>query len=365
MLPRKRVQTALEHREPDRVPLDEPCGSFRMDTWKQLEHRLAGRDHEAIKDQLGIDFRTIGLGPSKEFMKEAKTVFPVGLLKPLANGLFADEWGIQYEIVSTGTHTRYAKHPLEDVDDLSDFELPDLDAPGRWDKVESRIRKWKRDYFVVGAMWTTLFEISWALRGFGRFIKDLYSDSRFADSLLDRLLEYRLETGKRFTDLGVDMVHLGDDFGTQKNLLLSLDVWRRHFKPRMKTLIESLRNRGRVYIMYHSDGNIEKLIPELIEIGVEVLNPIQPECMDPAVIKDRYGEKLTLHGTMSIQRTLPFGTKEDVRTEAITRIKTCGPGGGLVLAPSHAPQPDVPVENIITLYETAKNTPYSSLASLQ
>jgi uroporphyrinogen-III decarboxylase len=231
--------------------------------------------------------------------------------------------------------------------------------------VESKVKKWKRNYFAVAAMWTTLFEISWALRGFGRFIKDLYSDSRFADSLLDKLLEYRLETGKRFIDLGVDMIHLGDDFGTQKNLLLSLDVWRRHFKPRMKMLIEALKKRGDVYIMYHSDGNIEKLIPELIEIGVQILNPIQPECMDPAAIKERYGEKLTLHGTISIQRTLPFGTKEDVRTEAITRLKTCGPGGGLVLAPSHAPQPDVPVENIITLYKTAKNTPCSSLASLQ
>ena len=109
-----------------------------MDTWKQLEHRFGGRNHEDIKDELGIDFRTIGLSPSKEFIKEAKMVFPVGLLKPLPNGFFADEWGIQYEIVSTGTHTRYAKHPLENVDDLSDYELPDLDAQGRWDNVESR-----------------------------------------------------------------------------------------------------------------------------------------------------------------------------------------------------------------------------------
>ena len=109
-----------------------------------------------------------------------------------------------------------------------------------------------------------------------------------------------------------------------------------------------------MYILYHSDGNIEPIIDELIDIGVQILNPIQPECMDPSKIKTEWGDKIILHGTISIQKTLPFGTIKEVEEEIAERVKECGFNGGLVLAPSHSPQPEVPVENLAAMYKEAQ-----------
>lgn len=133
-------------------------------------------------------------------------------------------------------------------------------------------------------------------------------------------------------------------------------IWRKYFKPRMKIIIDTLKSysRNSIYIFYHSDGYIEPIIPDLIEIGVQILNPIQPECMNLAEIKRRYGDRLVLHGTISVQRTIPFGTVEDVRKEVISRIEECGRNGGLVIAPAHTPQPDMPIENIVAVYETTQ-----------
>jgi len=124
----------------------------------------------------------------------------------------------------------------------------------------------------------------------------------------------------------------------------------------MKIIIDTLKSysHNSIYIFYHSDGYIEPIIQDLIEIGVQILNPIQPECMDPAEIKRKYGDRLVLHGTISVQRTIPFGTVEDVRKEVISRIKECGRNGGLVIAPAHTPQPDMSIENIVTVYETTQ-----------
>ncbi len=357
--PRERVLTALEHREPDRVPLDEPCGSFRRDTWDRLNAYYGG-DEEAIKQRLGIDLRTLGVNPSDAFRKEARLIEPFGLFKPLPDGSFEDEWGIRYEATSTKTHHRFVRHPLEETRNLERYEFPDLDAAGRWNGLEAKARAWGERYVVVAAMWQTFFEMAWALRGFTTFLRDLYVNPAFAEKLLDRLFKYRCEMGRRFMEQGVDVAHLGDDVAMQQGLIISPLQWRRFFKPRLKALIDELKKRrASVYIQYHSDGDISRLIPELIEVGVQILNPVQPECMDPGLVKRLYCDRLTLHGTISIQRTLPFGSPADVRQEALDRIAKCGRNGGLILAPSHAPQPEVPTGNIITLYDTVRNTPLS------
>lgn len=357
LTPRKRVLRTLEHRPPDRIPLDEPCGSFRRDTWSRLKAHY-GCGEEAVKERLGIDVRTLGVNPSDAFRREAKIIEPLGLFKPLPGGCFEDEWGIAYEATSMGTHHRFVSHPLAEEESLETYEFPDLDAAGRWDGLEARARTWGERYLVVAAMWQTFFEMAWALRGFTAFLRDLYVNPGFAEKLLDRLFGYRREMGCRFIELNVDAAHLGDDVAMQHGLIVAPAVWRRFFKPRLKTLIDELKKRNaNVYVQYHSDGDMARLIPELIEIGVQVLNPVQPECMDPALVKRLYGGRLTLHGTISIQRTLPFGTTTDVREEALDRIRACGENGGLILAPSHAPQPEVPTENILTLYETVRRTP--------
>lgn len=353
--PRERVFKALNHEEPDRVPLDE---IFRLDVMDSLKRYFRVDDDEKVRRFLGIDFRHLSIGISEEFKKKTRFVYPFGYFKVVEGSLLEDEWGIRYNVSSNGRYLRICYHPLANADasDLDQYGFPPLDVSGRFDGAEKIARRFKDLYAVEGVMEQTLFEWAWHLRGFNKFILDLYTNEKFVNKLLDRLMKYRIEMGKRFIDIGVDIIRLGDDVGSQEGMLIPPHIWRKYFKPRMKIIIDTLKSysRNSIYIFYHSDGYIEPIIPDLIEIGVQILNPIQPECMNPAEIKRRYGDRLVLHGTISVQRTIPFGTVEDVRKEVISRIEECGRNGGLVIAPAHTPQPDMPIENIVAVYETTQ-----------
>jgi uroporphyrinogen decarboxylase len=135
-------------------------------------------------------------------------------------------------------------------------------------------------------------------------------------------------------------------------------LWREFLKPRLAATVRAVKQvRSDALVFYHSDGNIEAAIPELMEVGIDILNPLQPECMDPAKVKLKYGNRLAFWGTVSVQRTLPFGTPEDVREEVRTRIRTVGKGGGLILAPAHVLGPETPWDNIVAFFEAADTTP--------
>jgi uroporphyrinogen decarboxylase len=152
---------------------------------------------------------------------------------------------------------------------------------------------------------------------------------------------------------------LGDDVAMQTGMLISPQLWRIWLKPRMVRIINAAKSiHPRIHIFYHSDGNPSAIIDELIEIGVTVLNPIQPECMNPAEVKKKYGDRLAFWGTMGVQSTLPFGTPEDVRAEVKLRMQTIGSGGGLLLGPSHMIEPEVPWENIIAFFNAVEEYGY-------
>ena len=162
--------------------------------------------------------------------------------------------------------------------------------------------------------------------------------------------------------MGVDMIWLGDDMGGQSSMLMSPRMWRTFFKPRMANLIASLRAiNPQIKIAYHTDGVVYPIIPDLIEIGIDVLNPIQPAAMDPARLKHDYGDRLCFWGSLDIQHTLPFGTPDDVRAEVIARLRTIGQNGGLIIGPTHNLQLDTPMENLWAMVNTIKQTAYSSL----
>jgi hypothetical protein len=339
---RERVLCALEHKEPDRVPLDDAIEWAHLHPWVNAANHLGVKTYEKLRERLGIDCRRA-------------TWADLGEIKPPVSQapgtVTEDDWKVRHEIAADGIHSRVVYHPLQHVS-LNEFKFPDLDK--KFEKMGDSIKNWQGKYFVQGNMSCTFFETARSIRGFDTFIIDLYANSGFVNELLDRLLKYRLDMGKRFVELGVDCIQLGDDVGAQTGMLLHPSLWRKYFKPRMKTLIDELKKAGNVYIWYHSDGNVEPIIPDLIEIGVNILNPVQPDCMDPAKLKALYGDKLTLHGTISVQETMHFGSKGDVKREVIKRIQTCGHGGGLVIGPAHGLQPTSPFENIIALYETAK-----------
>jgi uroporphyrinogen-III decarboxylase len=159
------------------------------------------------------------------------------------------------------------------------------------------------------------------------------------------------------------MIWLGDDIGGQNSMLISPKMWRRYFKPRMAELISSLRGiNPQVKIAYHTDGVVYPIIPDLIEIGLDVLNPVQPMAMDPVKLKNEYGDRLCFWGSLDIQQTIPFGTPGDVKKEVMTRLKTIGRGGGLLIGPTHNLQLDTPLENFWAMVDTIRQTPYHSIS---
>jgi uroporphyrinogen-III decarboxylase len=191
---------------------------------------------------------------------------------------------------------------------------------------------------------------------------DMVVDPDLANHLFDIPFQYHLTAAKKLVELGVDMVWTGDDMGAQHQMMISPRMWRTYFKPRMAAFISELKALNPdVKVAYHTDGNVEPIIPELIEIGLDVLNPVQPASMDPAKIKKLYGKQLSFWGTIDEQRTLPFGTQENVANEIRQRLATVGYDGGLILAPTHHVQLDTPLENFWAMVNTIVNTPYETL----
>ena len=214
----------------------------------------------------------------------------------------------------------------------------------------------------MGVTVCTIFETAWALRGLTQALMDMVLDPDLVDRLLDIPFNYHLAAARRLVEMGVDMIWTGDDMGTQDRMLISPVTWRRFFKPRMATYISTLKRiNPDVKVAYHSDGDIRPIIPDLIEIGLDVLNPVQPASMDPGELKRAYGDALCFWGSIDEQHTLPFGTPAGVEREVLTRLRTIGRDGGLIIGPTHHVQLDTPLENFWAMVRTVTETPYDSL----
>lgn len=205
---------------------------------------------------------------------------------------------------------------------------------------------------AAGFLQQTLFELAWEMRGMETLLMDLISNKPLAERLLDRITEIRCAMAGRLAMAGVDILRLGDDFGTQKSLMMSPATFREIMKPRLKKIIDAAREqRPDIIIFFHSDGSIMPLIPDFIDMGIDVLNPVQPECIDLPEVKRRFGDRLSFWGGVGIQTTMPFGTPDEVRDEVRQVIEILGEGGGLCIAPTHALQSDVPWENVVAFFE--------------
>ena len=174
-----------------------------------------------------------------------------------------------------------------------------------------------------------------------------------AERIYDRLYGFITAYGVRLAEAGVDVVQIYGDLAMQDRLLMNPDVWRRFDKPRLAHLItEVKRANPDVYVFMHSDGKMTDIIPDLVEVGLDILNPIQPECQDPLEVKKTWGDRLVLHGGVSNQRSIPLGTPQEVKDEVRRLLDHCSPGGGFVLGPANVLLPEFPVENIVAMYET-------------
>jgi uroporphyrinogen decarboxylase len=281
---------------------------------------------------------------------------------------YTDEWGVGWQSAyyntpyGVGRYTEMVDFPLAEDSAIDSYIPPDPTRPELYSDSKVTLKNFQDEYWIVGVTVTTIFETAWALRGLEQLLMDFVLDPDLANRILDIPHEYHLTAAKHLTELGVDMIWLGDDMGAQNGMLISPELWRQLFKPRMADMISQLKSiNPRLKVAYHSDGNIEPIIPELIEVGVDVLNPVQPGPLNPEQLKRDYGNRLCFWGSMDEQRTLPFGTPEDVRSEVLTRLRTLGRGGGLILGPTHHVQLDTPLDNFWAMVKSIRETRYESV----
>jgi len=370
--PRERVIAALEHKEPDRVPIDlgGSVSSIHAVAYDRLTAKLGlkirseiadktqqlARLNEEILVRLGIDFRHISL--KKGFFAGGEDRFD----DPSRRPYFIDEWGIKW-----GKNPYYYDmiyHPLENltIDDLDDYRWPDPKDPARYEGLREEVKNLYHTAdcaLVADAVFGGIYECAWWLRGFEKFNVDMYKRPDFAEALLDKILELYMGFYSRYLDeVGdyVQMVELGDDVGAQTGPIISPALLRRYIKPRWKKLYDLIHSKTRAKIFHHSCGSLYPFIGDLIDVGVDVLNPIQPLAanMDIGRIKKEFGDRLSLHGGVDIQRVLPLGTPNDVVEEVKRVIRLSARNGGYILAGAHNIQADTPVENIEAMFEAAR-----------
>jgi uroporphyrinogen decarboxylase len=351
MTSRERVLTALHHEEPDRVPVQV---DFTPEAAEKLS-RHVGLDNSVVEAYSGLTSE-LPLAMEHDLLVAWHGIATSYYLNP-DRPEYVCEWGIKWKWVDIpgGRYTEMAEPPLAVDGRLRDYRCPDPREQWRYRAAKELIHRFGRTHAIVGAMPCTTFEACWYLRGLERFLVDLVANQDFAVELLDKICRFQLVTGQTLAGLGVDILWLGDDFGTQSSMIISPETWRKFFKPRYAKLIQAFKAvKPDVKIAYHSDGNIEAILPEFIEVGVDILNAVQPRAMDPARLKKKYGKRMSFWGAVDIQEVLPHGTPEQVEAEVEERIRTLGVGGGYVLAPSHNIQPDVPLRNILSFYQAAR-----------
>ncbi len=370
MNPRERVVEALSHREPDRLPVDlgGTVSGIHNKAYANLIHalnidvdvRIDPRDvqqlakpDDVVLERLGVDFRHVAL----------KAVPGPGGITPDASGrpYFVDEWGIKW-----GRNPNYydmVDHPLKDagVGDLDDFDWPDPRNPARLEGLREETEDFyhNTDYAIqADAFFGGIYECAWWLRGFETFTVDLYRRPEFASKFLDKILELYMEFYGGYLDVVgpyIQMIDYNDDLGMQTGPIMSPAMFNRYLKPRYQKLFKLIRSKTKAKLFLHTCGSVYQLIPDLIDLGLDVLNPIQPLAANMEIegLKRDFGDKLCFHGGVDIQRLLPNGSTEEVGAEVRRISRVGGKGGGLILAGAHNIQADVPPRNVVAMFQAA------------
>jgi len=237
---------------------------------------------------------------------------------------------------------------------LKGYTFPDPSEPkwytGLREQLDAANGRFTR--FAIGF---SLYERAWCMRGTEDLLVDMIERPAFVDELLDAICEHNLCMIRKAIDLGVDCIHFGDDYGSQRGLIMGGRFWRRYIQPRLGRMYKAAADAGK-YVSQHSCGCVQELFDDLVQMGLQLFNPFQPEVMDVFEYKRRYHGRLAFHGGLSIQQTLPFGTVQEVR-DLTRRLIDIGREGGYVLAPSHAVPPDVPPANLVAMMEVLKAQP--------
>ena len=331
MTRKERMRRAVQHQTVDRIPtqINYTAGMGRA----MSEH--FGVAEADLPGFLGNHMVRVDLSHPGQLSADGKVRF--------------DWWGVGFDTEEEGYFA--AVSPLGTQSDIDSYPWPDPNDPALLVDAANTIKAKGEDFFITPNFGFVLFERAWTLRGFEQFFMDMAVDPDYTNALLDRITEIQLTLIHRYIDLGVDGGYFGDDYGAQKNLLFSPRMWRKYIKPRLARLFEPFAERG-MPILMHSDGQIQKILPDLVEIGLTTLNPVQPEVLDHQWLYDNFKGQLAFYGGISTQTSLPYGTPDDVKRAVDAAVTVLAPDKtGLLVAPSHRMMTDIPMANVAAMLE--------------
>ncbi len=351
MTPRERIRAVLSGQRPDRVP---KMLNFYPESLPELGRRGAEGDY------FGTEICFVEFDPPAEqgaflsYLDGLPDEVYVGTETILRN--YA-HWGYFPHVEGFG-RLGSAGDPAELAQELAAAPLPRFSA-GQIKRLSKEVASHHaRGLAVMGTpphLGGELFETAWRLRGWAQFMLDLKLKPELAHTLLDQITAMTVATALVLVRAGVDILGLDDDVGAPAHMLIGPATWREFLKPRLETIIRAGQAiNPDLKIFYHSDGYIEPIIPELIEIGVDVLHPVQPDVMDPMQLKERYGSRLAFWGTVGTQATWGWPNPAAIRAEVRERIETVGRGGGLIIGPAYDMEPAIPWKNILAFFEAVE-----------
>jgi uroporphyrinogen decarboxylase len=330
MTPRERVIASLEYRQPDVTPYHV---TFTAPARRKMIEYYADPGFESRLENCLV---------------LVDTALPMRDV-PGRPGIVEDEFGVQWDRsidtdIGSVCNTRITPQTFRE------YTFPDPQDPARFVQFPIALRQ-QGERFIVASLGFSLFERAWTLAGMENVLVAMIDDKAFVNELLDAILEHVLSVTRTALSFDIDGMRFGDDWGHQRGLIMGPSLWREFIKPRIRKLYGLVKSRGkRVFI--HSCGKIDELFPDLIECGVDVFNPFQPEVLDVERIKERYGGQMSFFGGISTQRTLPYASAAEVKEEVTRLIQRIGKGGGYIAAPAHDIPKDARAENIAAMLET-------------
>jgi uroporphyrinogen decarboxylase len=366
MTPRERFNAIINHREADRVPIDfgRHVGSLHREAYISLKAHL--KDAGLKNENAILDRMVQNIFPDEKLLQKFNVDFRwlvpnwVGV-EDIDEGTYRDMWGIHWQYMLTAYSTSYSPLEKATLADLESYNWPDPYNPDMFRGLGAQAKYWHEntDYVIVadsikGGILTKALQI----RGYEQMFADLANDPDFTNALLDKLLWLYKEMWTQYlNEVGpyTQMVYFTDDIGAQNAMMISPDTFRSLIKPRLKELIDHIKGLADVKFMYHTDGTVAPVIEDIIEMGVDVLNPIQTSAtgMETAWLNAEFGDRLCFHGAIDVQQMLPFSTPEEVRYDVAKRLHDLAPGGGYILSTCHDVGADVPPENVIAMFEAA------------
>ncbi len=367
---RERVLRALNHQEPDRVPLDlggTRSTSLVVECYERLNRHLGSAERprifskwlniahpsEAMLRRFDIDTRSVGQGAPDGWQD---TDAP--------DGSYRDEWGVVRTKPAGSLYYDLTRAPLAgdaEIADLRKYPWPDPHDPGRVRGLGESARRLRQetDYAVVLNMPGGIVHQAQFLRGFEDWFADLIANPTFFSALMEKLADLWIEMARDELDAvadNMDLCFYGDDMAFQDGPMMSMELYRKMIKPHHRRLFGYIKSRTSAKLVYHTCGSVVHLIPDLIEIGVDALNPVQVSArgMDTRALKREFGKEIGFWGAVDTQRVLPFGSPQEVADEVRRRIGDLAAGGGYVLCAVHNIQADVPPESICAMYDAAR-----------